>query len=116
VVAEPTLRELLTERMDAIERLMLERHTANKLALDLQAREYERRLEALNGEAERLRNMQVQFLPREVYESHYKSLQAAIQTNSEFRANIAGRQTIVTIVVSAVVSILVGLLAFAAKV
>ena len=47
-------------------------------ALTLQAEEYERRLNALNGEAGRLREMQSTYIPREVFD---RSLQ---QQNEKF--------------------------------
>jgi len=47
-------------------------------ALQLQAKEYERRLEALNGEAGRLREMQNTYIPREVFD---RSMQ---QQNEKF--------------------------------
>ena len=46
----------------------------NEKALKIQAQEYERRLEALNGEAERLRQMQTTYLPRELYSIEHKEL------------------------------------------
>ena len=52
-----TLREFIEEKFK----------NADK-ALELQAKETERRLELLNGEAERLRTMQATYLPREVFE------------------------------------------------
>jgi len=43
-------------------------------SLKLQAKEYKRRLEDLNGEASRLRQMQSSYIPREVYENSLKSV------------------------------------------
>ena len=48
-------------------------------SLLIQAKEYERRLESLNHEAERLRVMQATYLPREVYETHHKELKNKIE-------------------------------------
>ena len=48
-------------------------------ALTLQAREYERRLDFLNGEAGRLREMQATYLPREVYDSKHELLEASLE-------------------------------------
>lgn len=42
--------------------------------LVLQAREYERRLEGLNGEAGRLRNMQQEYISREVFDREVTSI------------------------------------------
>lgn len=43
-------------------------------SLKLQAKEYKRRLDDLNGEAGRLRAMQSTYIPREVYENSLKSV------------------------------------------
>jgi hypothetical protein len=51
-------------------------------ALRLQALEYSRRLDALNGEAERLREMQETYLPRESYEYAHRELNAKIEALS----------------------------------
>lgn len=56
---------------------------AIKLALDLQAEEYERRLEILNGEAEQLRDMQATYLPRESFEAFQKQVIEDIEANKK---------------------------------
>lgn len=61
---ERHVRELMDERRDAIDK-----------ALALQAQEYERRLESLNGEATRLAKVLDQSVPREVFEQ-YRETQA----------------------------------------
>lgn len=63
----------------------------NEKALKLQSREYERRLEALNGEAERLRKMQSTYVPREVYEAKYDELVANIEKNRTQLATMTGK-------------------------
>jgi hypothetical protein len=40
-------------------------------ALKISEKEYERRLDFLNGEAERLKHMQSTYLPREIYETKH---------------------------------------------
>ena len=45
-----------------------------KTALDLQAAENSRRLDILNGEADRLHAMQTTYLPRELYEAAHKEV------------------------------------------
>jgi hypothetical protein len=58
--------------------LLEERLTGRDKALELQAKEYERRLDALNGEAGKLHNMQEQYISREVFERTVTSLQDKI--------------------------------------
>lgn len=48
-------------------------------ALQLQAAEYERRLSALNGEAERLRNMQAMYVPRETFDTVIREFEKKIE-------------------------------------
>ncbi len=51
-----------------------------KDALALQAREYERRLDILNNEADRLRDIQATYLPRELYEAGHRELTTKIES------------------------------------
>jgi len=76
-------------------------------ALDLQSKEYLRRLDMLNGEGERLRSMQATYLPRETYEINHKELCNKIDELEEFKNNALGRQAILMILLSAAVSIVV---------
>jgi len=106
------LRELLTERHGAMDRVLTERFASIKLALELEAKEIARRLEILNGEAERLRTIQATYLPRELAESRFKELdekaeqlRKAIEDLNAFRANTLGKQTIYAVATSAVVSV-----------
>lgn len=66
--------DLLRESLVAHVRLTEEKFDARDKALESQAKEYHRRLEALNGEAARLREMQTHYLPRETYESDKRML------------------------------------------
>lgn len=52
---------------------------AMEKALQLQAKEYERRLSDLNGEAGRLRDMQATYVPREVFDTVVKDLEKRIE-------------------------------------
>ena len=66
------LKELLEVKLESAEK-----------ALTLQAKEYERRLADLNGEAARLMEMQSKYLPRETYEIQHRELQSKIETNQK---------------------------------
>lgn len=57
------IKELFRAELDAV-----------KMAKELQAKEYERRLEILNGEAEQLRDMQATYVPRETFEAFQKQI------------------------------------------
>jgi len=95
--------DLLAERIDherqlrvaSEERLLHEKElreqveTAVEKARSIQFNEYERRLEALNGEAGRIREVLEKTVPREVFEQYIKSQadasQAALQVATERR-------------------------------
>ena len=79
-------------------------------ALELQATEIERRLTALNGEADRLRRMQAEYVPRETYYSERNKTAADIDDLKAFKNNMLGRQTIIAGVTAAIVSLAIWLL------
>jgi len=63
-----------------LKELMCLKIESNEKALELQAKEYERRLENLNHEAERLRSMASTYLPRELYEAKNKEIEIKIES------------------------------------
>jgi hypothetical protein len=84
-----------------------EKLEAAKEALQLQSREYNRRLDLLNGEAERLRQMQATYLPREAFNIIYEKMSKDIDDLQGFKNNAIGKQSIITIIVSAAISVAV---------
>jgi hypothetical protein len=58
---------------------------------DLEAKEIARRLDILNGEADRLRQMQATYLPRELYDTQCSEFRREIDELRLFRANITGQ-------------------------
>jgi tetrahydromethanopterin S-methyltransferase subunit G len=77
-----TLRELLEvdKKLAVLEAHMKQKMDAAEKALQLQAREYDRRLDALNHEQTRLAVDRERYLPREIYESHLKEIDTKIWT------------------------------------
>jgi hypothetical protein len=59
-------------------------------ALKLQAKEYERRLNDLNGEAGRLRSMQQTYMPREVFETVMRDMENRIEVLMAFKLKTEG--------------------------
>ena len=108
------------KELTAIRNEMKLRSEASEKALNLQAKEYERRLDGLNGEAERLRKMQETYLARDVYNSDIKSIRDDIADLKKFKDNYQGGHaasmlwitliaTIIATVISAlIVSIMIG--------
>lgn len=75
-----------------------EKFRARDEALHLQAREYERRLDALNGEAERLRQIQALYIPREVFDRTISDLRADIDVLEAAKLRTEGKGQWVQIV------------------
>jgi hypothetical protein len=100
VLAEAHKKDI--ERIE--EQTNLKFESQNK-ALLIETKEIARRLEILNGEAERLRSMQETYLPREVYETEHRELRKKVDGIEEYKNNALGRQAITTIAVSAIISL-----------
>lgn len=62
-------------------------------ALQLQAKEYKRRLRDLNGEAGRLRSMQSEYIPREVFDRTVNELREKLAVLTTWKANQEGKQS-----------------------
>jgi len=75
-------------------------------ALELQAVEYKRRLEILNGEAQHLQDIQATYLPREVWENTMVELKKEIEELKQYKNTNLGRQSITAIIIPAVVSLI----------
>lgn len=71
--------------------VLIERIDAMKEALELQAKEYERRLDLLNGEARKLHDMQQSYIPREVFDRMVTSLESKIQINTDYKKEQDGK-------------------------
>lgn len=67
----------LLERIATLQILVTERRESDIKALELQASEYERRLEALNNESTRIQKVLDASIPRETFENYKKSEQDA---------------------------------------
>lgn len=83
---------MLRAELEAERTLGAERRRHYKDALELQATEYERRLSALNHEAEQLRRMQATYLPREVYEAEARELRTRAETLKLGATELAAQQ------------------------
>jgi hypothetical protein len=112
IVIEPV--NISIEKLHADLAVLTEREANNteatSKALELQAVEIARRLDILNGEAQRLRDIQSTYLPREVYEVATKEILNKIEVLNTFMANYQGRGTVIATVTSTAISIGIGLL------
>jgi len=85
-------------------------------ALSLQAREYTRRLEALNGEAQKLTTMQASYVGREVYDAKIKELDTLtneLKISKEVLAAKAGVPMVIISWVASVIGIVLSIIALA---
>jgi len=103
------LAQLMDTKLEALERFLTSRMDGQDRALSLQAAEYERRLKILNGEADRLRQMQATYVPRELYDRIDAQHSEDIKDLKRCRDIQSGKQIVLTAVVAAVVSVLVAL-------
>ena len=89
-----TLKEHLETRFCANEKLFREYVDSTKEALEKQAREYERRLESLNGEHDRISKAQSSFVNREIFEEWKSRMDVFVASNTG-RAEGIGKTTAV---------------------
>jgi hypothetical protein len=100
--------EILVQMRIALAELRKEvqlRSDATERALVLQANEYDRRLTILNHEAEQLKAMQMTYVPRETH----ILLSEKVDGLMSFKDTLLGRQSIITIIVSAFIAALVSM-------
>jgi hypothetical protein len=100
------LKELLSNRIDYIEKLTAERFSSDAKALELEAKELARRLDGLNDEAERLRRMQETYVPREIWEKDHKELQRQVEELRLYKSNEEGKQYVIYAIVGFIVLLL----------
>ena len=93
--AEYTTSERLT-------RLETWRESHNE-ALNLETSELRRRLDILNGEADRLREMQATYLPRESYQIEHDRLRKDVEELQGFRNNLIGQMAMISTFFSIIV-------------
>jgi hypothetical protein len=105
----PIVKELLEAKVQALERLLMTRLDAQDRALGLQAKEYSRRLDLLNGEAERLRQMQMTYVSRELYERVDAQRCEDIKALESYRDTQIGKQMVLSAIIAAAVSIVIAL-------
>src|SRR3990167_1650345 len=79
---------------------------ASAHALQLQANEYERRLAALNGEAERLIVNQLKSVSRELFDAAKTEQIRRISSLEVYRSNIEGKIWGISLAVGAIVTLL----------
>jgi phage host-nuclease inhibitor protein Gam len=94
----------LIERIDSLRRELVLRSDTQEKALQIQAKEYERRLEALNHEAAQLKDMQAKYLPRETYEVDQRE---RVKQNDVTRATIISVMGILIAIAGVVINFLV---------
>ncbi|RQW92809.1 MAG: hypothetical protein EHM79_00340 [Geobacter sp.] len=93
-------------KLRSLEKLMDERKVYLDKALDLQAKEYERRLRDLNHEASRLDSMQHTYLLQSTYNTKMEGVDESISALKIAHANLQGRLLIAGSFVLAAISVL----------
>lgn len=85
----------LEERVSVLEVILSEKTASMEKAQRLQHEEYMRRLDDLNHEAERLRQMQLTYVPREVDAERGRKIESSIKTLEAFRNNFIGKVALI---------------------
>jgi len=96
---------------DMLDRIEL-RFQSHERAMEVQTKELARRLDFLNGEADRLRQMQATYVPREVYEDRHADITKSVRNLEMFQSNLLGKITVV-VAVSALAGGIIGSVAVA---
>ena len=109
-LATKDLKELLIQKIESVEKLNDERFVNQEKALTLQTAELARRLDFLNGEAERLRIMQMTYLPRETYDINHSDLNKRTTELEAYRERSIGQQAVIASVISVAIGVLMLLL------
>lgn len=91
----PTLKALLEQRMDASDK-----------ALELQAQEYERRLDILNHDHENTKQVQLTYVSIAVYDAEKREWDNRVRNLEKFQNNLTGR----LFIIGAIVMLLAALL------
>lgn len=87
----PISIETLAERFSGFQRITEERFKGQQDALKLQALEYERRLDALNGEAGRIAKSQALHVSREMFDTKVGDLERRSGEHEKHSAHLEGR-------------------------
>ncbi len=107
------LKELLMLKTNSMEQLTEEKFAGAADALRIQAKEYERRLDALNGEAARLREIQSTYLPKEIYEAKQKEQDGKIDNLIFVNQKSEGKSEGISMTVAAIFGVTVLLISIA---
>lgn len=102
-----TDKDILTHRLDFIQRLMDERQVSAEVALKLQTAEIHRRLELLNGEADRLRQMANTYLRIDIFDAKFTDLQKAVAELRTLTVAREARGQVLAALIAGFVSIVV---------
>jgi len=93
------------ETLETTVAVLTERIRGMEKATTLQAAEYERRLDFLNGEASQLKAMQERYVPRETYDADTKADRAWKSVTERQMSNWSGRLAALGIVLSVVLAL-----------
>jgi hypothetical protein len=106
-------RELFVQKLDALGDAIALKFEANQVALELQAKVYDKHFEALNNEYKRIdtfqHNMEMKFTPLDVYAIQHRVLADEIKELRSFKDNLNGRIAMIGLATGLASSVVVGL-------
>lgn len=80
--------DMLSARIAHVQELMVQRLDQQRIALDLQAKEYERRLEVLNNDREEARNKESSFVLKTQYDIQISEIEKRLSTLNGFASQL----------------------------
>ena len=101
------VKQILEQRIEFIQRTMDERRTGMNLALELNVKELQRRLDLIGVETDRLRLQQGEYLPRELYDQTHHAVSEALTKLQTDYAYIQGRGQVISAIVSFGISLVI---------
>tara|TARA_R110000737_G_scaffold48841_1_gene69427 strand:- start:1009 stop:1365 length:357 start_codon:yes stop_codon:yes gene_type:complete len=104
------LTQLVEQRFSHIERLTDERARAIQTALELSAKTNDAHFDMLNGSAQKLSDMQMSYVNRELFDARVLSFQNDMKILMEWKANLTGRGAVINGATAAIVAIVVTLI------
>lgn len=110
-MSEIQIKDYFERRLVDLEEHLRSIRSGDREALKLQAIEYERRLEALNGEQAKISGLERNYVKLDMFNTKHDQVVDAIAELKIYRANIEGRMWGIAIIIGVVFSAISFLLA-----
>ena len=113
-----SLKEYIEKLLANVERMITDRWETERLAREILSAEMQRRLDKLNGEAARLRQMESRYVPREVFDTRIASVDSMLAAINKVQAIAEGKASSVSVMVAwglSIAGIVIGMVGLLTK-